>query len=452
MNKIELKRDIYEKLVEWKKEDGMDKVLELEGPRQVGKTYILKKFAQTYHKSTYINLVESSGKEFLKCWSMASDWVPGQKRIERPMLRALELFDSEFKDTEEHLVIIDEIQESAEIYSMIREFAREFDTHFIVTGSYLGKTREKEFFHAAGDIVSLQMETLTFGEFLGALGRRELYENCSLYGESTHDVYDQLREDFEIYMKIGGYPEVIITYLRTKDIPKCLDKIESLINIFIKESTKYFESELEIDIFDKIFSSIALTMLKEKKGSNDLVSDFSKIVFAEESRRITKRTTNAAISWLYLSHQIGYCSKSINCNHLEINDNVRFYFTDLGVANLFLTKTGEIPETVEGILCENFVYLELVRRIQRKEIAGLVPWFAVATDTGGELDFYCRSLSNFTNYGIEVKRGTEATKTANYLLEKKLIDKLYVLKNTYGGISGDKYTVPIYLVEKISFK
>ena len=46
---MELKRDIYEKLLDWKKRDS-HKVLELRGARQVGKTYILNKFAQENYK------------------------------------------------------------------------------------------------------------------------------------------------------------------------------------------------------------------------------------------------------------------------------------------------------------------------------------------------------------------------------------------------------------------
>ena len=71
------------------------------------------------------------------------------------------------------MVVIDEIQESARVYSLIRQFAREFQCHFVVTGSYLGKTVEKEYFLPAGDTVELRMDTLSFAEFLGALGKRE---------------------------------------------------------------------------------------------------------------------------------------------------------------------------------------------------------------------------------------------------------------------------------------
>ena len=47
---MELKRTIYNKLLEWKKEDS-EQVLQLEGARQVGKTYILQKFAKENYKN-----------------------------------------------------------------------------------------------------------------------------------------------------------------------------------------------------------------------------------------------------------------------------------------------------------------------------------------------------------------------------------------------------------------
>lgn len=161
--------------------------------------------------------------------------------------------------------------------------------------------------------------------------------------------------------------------------------------------------------------------------------------------------TNYAISWLYLSHQIGYCSMSVNCSNLDIVDNCRYYFGDLGVAGYFLKLTGEPQEVIEGVLCENFVYLGLMERIRRREIAGQVPWFAIDNKTSGELDFYCRSRLDGKNYGIEVKRGKEPSNTGNALLERGSLEFLYNLKKTYGGIHEKKYTVPVYLVNRIRF-
>ena len=77
---MELKRNIYGKLLEWKNAD-TGRVLELKGARQVGKTYILKKFGkENFQKMIYINMAEQSGKNFLKCIAIASEWEPGKTR------------------------------------------------------------------------------------------------------------------------------------------------------------------------------------------------------------------------------------------------------------------------------------------------------------------------------------------------------------------------------------
>ena len=448
---MELKRDIYKELLAWKSKSN-HKVLELEGARQVGKTYILEKFAKKeYQSHVYINMIGSSGKDFLQCLETAASWEPGKKRENNPVYKAFQLYDPDFSDCEDLLIGIDEIQESSVVYSKIREFARDFKAHFIVTGSYLGKTREKEYFLSAGDTEVLTMTTLTFPEFLDAFHRRGLYESIDLYGGSDHAGYDELKSYFHIYLQIGGYPEVVTTYLESRSIPDCEAMISNLIQIFVKESSRYFDSPLELQMFEKIFSSIAATLLKEKKGTPDLTTDLTKIIFKEESGRITKKMTNYAISWLFLSHQIGYCSMSVDCSNLDIVDNCRYYFNDLGVAGYFLKLTGEPLSIIEGVLCENFVYLELVRRIRKQEIAGQVPWFAIDKRTSGELDFYVRSRIDNMDYGLEVKRGKNRANTANALLERGKLDFIYQLKNTYGGIEDRKYSVPLYLCGRIPF-
>ena len=448
---MELKRDIYKELLAWKSKSN-HKVLELEGARQVGKTYILEKFAKKeYQSHVYINMIGSSGKDFLQCLETAASWEPGKKRENNPVYKAFQLYDPDFSDCEDLLIVIDEIQESSVVYSKIREFARDFKAHFIVTGSYLGKTREKEYFLSAGDTEVLTMTTLTFPEFLDAFHRRGLYESIDLYGGSDHAGYDELKSYFHIYLQIGGYPEVVTTYLESRSIPDCEAMISNLIQIFVKESSRYFDSPLELQMFEKIFSSIAATLLKEKKGTPDLTTDLTKIIFKEESGRITKKMTNYAISWLFLSHQIGYCSMSVDCSNLDIVDNCRYYFNDLGVAGYFLKLTGEPLSIIEGVLCENFVYLELVRRIRKQEIAGQVPWFAIDKKTSGELDFYVRSRIDNMDYGLEVKRGKNMANTANALLERGKLDFIYQLKNTYGGIEDRKYSVPLYLCGRIPF-
>lgn len=114
-------------------------------------------------------------------------------------------------------------------------------------------------------------------------------------------------------------------------------------------------------------------MIKESKGSSDRISELSKIIFKDESDRITKKSVNQAIAWLYRSHIIGYCDRISECNLMDVSYHSRFYFRDIGVARHFLRIAGADQATVEGIINENFVYFYLERLIRERKLAGTSP-------------------------------------------------------------------------------
>lgn len=447
---LELKRDIYEKLLEWKKTES-GRVLELRGARQVGKTYILDKFARENYKIyIYINMAQTSGKDFLECLNKSTAWEPGEPRKEYPLHDAFFLFDSRFRDDKDTIVVIDEIQESSQVYSLIRQFAREFDCHFVVTGSYLGKTLSKEYFQPVGDLDILTLYTLSFEEFLMAFDKRQLYQEIDLYGGSSHAEYDELRQYYDIYCYIGGYPAVVKTYLETNSLENCNTEISRVIHIFTEESQAYFNNVLDMNLFSQLLPAIAHTMVKEKTGSQDLMTELSKIVFKEESSRITKRSVNQAAAWLYRSHIINFCGKANDCNPMDVSMNSRFYFLDVGVCRYFMDMAGADSATLRGVVSENFVYIDLLKRIYALKIAGTAPMFGTYKE--GEIDFLVNSRENYKNYGVEVKAGKTEGKTAQMLLKDNKVEAVYFLKgNTYGGIADRKITVPIYLVHRVRF-
>lgn len=72
-----LKRIIYDQLLDWKN-DTSHSTLEVSGARQVGKTYIINKFAdENFRHKIYINLFEQSGQQFMECYKQATSWTPG---------------------------------------------------------------------------------------------------------------------------------------------------------------------------------------------------------------------------------------------------------------------------------------------------------------------------------------------------------------------------------------
>ena len=80
---MDFKRDIYDSLLQWKRSNS-GKVLEVSGARQVGKTYILTKFGKENYKNfIYINMMQTSGQEFMICLDKAARWEPGEEQSDQ---------------------------------------------------------------------------------------------------------------------------------------------------------------------------------------------------------------------------------------------------------------------------------------------------------------------------------------------------------------------------------
>lgn len=452
-----LKRKIYDRLVEWKN-DKSHSTLEVNGARQTGKTYIINKFAdENFKHKIYINLFDLSGKQFMECYQKATEWVPGSRRPEFPLHEAVRLYEPSFQDCGDTVIIIDEIQESSEIYNRIREFTRQFQARFIITGSYLGRVLEPEFHYASGDITKLRIYTLSFEEFLEALDG-ELYQAWRSLplpeaDDNCPEVYDRLRLAYDQYCQIGGYPKVVEAYLERRDILEAQKELVRIIQIFLEESMRYFKDITDISVFTNIFLSICRILLREKKGlEEDSVSEeLQKLVTKNYSSNLSKETCNRAISWLYHSGIIGFCGKIIEMDFLDFKPGRRCFFMDPGVAAYYLNRVGTTEAAVNGTLNENYVFINLLKRQDfPEEITFEMPAFA--TYKGGEIDYVVQTIRGHRRYLVEVKSGKGRAATALKALEAGKADYLLYLKgNTKGGMEGKIFTLPLYMLEQFEF-
>ncbi|MCM1233560.1 MAG: AAA family ATPase [Ruminococcus flavefaciens] len=448
-----LKRKAYDELVAWKKRPGHS-TLEVSGARQVGKTYIVSRFAdEQYRNKIYINLLEISGELFLERYQeLWQDMKEGQV-YDNPVYELIKRYQPNFIDSEDTIVIIDEIQESADIYNRIREFTRALRCDFIVTGSYLGRILNREFKYSSGDLDALEIHTLNFEEFLTAVGRFDLYEDTDIFGGGDAGAYQELQRLYSDYCQIGGYPSVVLRYLEDASLKDCQTELLKIIRLFTNESRRYFEDILDDAVYDNIFSGVARILAKEKKGFDEdsFSEELQKIVVKDYSSNISKASVNRAIDWLYSSGIVGFVGKVIECNILDFKAKARCYFMDVGLTNYFLLRAGCPKSLITGIVNENFVYLDLRRRITHpSEIALETPAFA--TLGTGEIDFYAKALGSERTYALEVKSGKQAAPTGLKALDDGKVDCLLLLKgNTKGGKNGNIFTIPIYLFSKFMF-
>lgn len=448
-----LKRKVYKDLLDWKQQNCL--TLEVSGTRQAGKTFIINKFAdEQFARKLYINMLENSGNEFLICLDRATRWEPGKDRPLRPLHDAFLLYDKTFVDDLDTVVIIDEIQESPRTYNLIREFTRSFQCRFIVTGSYLGRILNPEFKLSAGDLTSLRIETLTFEEFVDAFGEGELFSRTGLYGTSDPASYERLKELYDQYCQTGGYPAVVTRYLETGSLQKARETLEDVIRLFCAESVRYFQDILDVAVYDNLFCSVSRLLVREKKGldADSFSESLQKLVVHEYDSNISKAVCNRAINWLQSAGILDFAGKITECRILDFKARSRCFFTDLGLTRYFLQKAGADKAAIDGILQENFVFLELRRRMERLgELALETPAFA--TYKGGEIDFFAKSLlGHECRYGIEVKSGKGQAATGQKALDDQKPDYLVMLKgNTMGGRTEKVLTIPIYLFSRFRF-
>jgi len=436
MNLEYFKRDIYQDMLLWKSSLSRHKTsLEVEGARQVGKSFIVKKFAEENFKKAYhIDLFTQKDRqkiEFASAQMMST-------------LEMFQLFFSDFVDDSESVLVIDEVQDYPRAYNLLQEMALRFKTNLIVTGSFLGKTLSRDYVKIGAERKTLIMRSLSFPEFLNIFGEREMYDEIDLYGGSSPDQYEQLRKRFKLYMFIGGYPRVVKEILEGGSLVLADQKLEEVFELFVEDSERYFTDILELDILRPMFDAVARFLLWDKRGSVKFRDVLSTLEFGKVT---TQQTLLRCLSWLEHAHIVLPCGEYQNLDTKLARPKARYYFEDIGLARyLFNRVGGGYESTKTGRLLENYVFrCVLDKRILR----GNRPYCATSGDY--ELDFFDIVSDGEKGYrvAIEVKSSDEKGKSASDLLKAGKLDYIVYARGTgYGGRAENVLTIPVFLFER----
>ena len=104
-----LERNAYNQLLKWKQRVN-HATLEVSGARQVGKTYIVNKFAdEQYKRKIYINLLDFTGELFLEKYEDLRNEIKNGLVCDNPVYELIRRVNPDFEDTPDTIVIIDEI-------------------------------------------------------------------------------------------------------------------------------------------------------------------------------------------------------------------------------------------------------------------------------------------------------------------------------------------------------
>ncbi|WP_290081500.1 ATP-binding protein [Bacteroides acidifaciens] len=345
-------RNIIEQLREWKNKEGR-KPLILAGARQVGKTYILRKFGEEeFDNVVYVNCEDNV---------LAKNLFVQDYNMQRIVL-ALGAIAGQSIEARKTLIILDEIQEAPRGLSVLKYFCENAPQyHVAVAGSLLGITMHRGESFPVGKVDILHIYPMTFDEFLLAKGNRQLVDILRSKDWVTikllkSEYIKALRE----YYFVGGMPEAVGKFIETNDAVKVREIQKNILYTYQKDISKHVPTS-ESNRINMVWQSMPSQLVKENK----------KFIYGVAKPGGRAKDFEVAIQWL-MDAGLVYKVERVN----EAKMPLKFY-VDISSFKLFLLDCGllgamsETPpekllvaengmEESKGAFTENYVMSQLV--------------------------------------------------------------------------------------------
>ena len=230
-----LKRKIAD-LIEQHLKNESERILLIDGARQVGKTYIIRYVGKKlFHNFIEINMLEDSvGDRLFENATTVDDFYLRVSTIKGELM-------GDMKDT---LIFIDEIQAYPHLLTMLKFLRDDNRFTYIASGSLLGVTLSETTSIPIGSIRKVRMFPLDFEEFLYASGMNEFavailrkkFENRESLDEAMHG---RMMDLFKRYLLVGGLPAAVNAYLETKNIQTVREIQREIHEYYAADASKY---------------------------------------------------------------------------------------------------------------------------------------------------------------------------------------------------------------------
>lgn len=377
------------KLLAWKNSP-YRKPLILKGVRQVGKTWILKEFGKLYYKNiAYFNFDEN--REY-------KQFFEATKNVER-ILQNLMLASGQKIEPENTLIIFDEVQDCPEVINSMKYFCENAPQyHVACAGSLLGITLAKPSSFPVGKVNFMQINPMTFTEFLLANGD----ENLAKYIEQIDKIepipnafFNPLYEKLKMYYVTGGMPESVLMWTKARDVNAMQETLFEIITAYERDFAKH-PNVSEFPKISMIWHSIPSQLARENK----------KFLYKVVKNGARAREYEDALQWL-VSAQLVYKIYRSTAPSLPIAayDDVsafKIYLADVGLlrrlAQLAPTAFAEgnrLFTEFKGALTENYVLQALLTQFE------VMPRYWSQTNPPYEVDFLIQRENDI--FPIEVK-------------------------------------------------
>ena len=394
-----IKRSALKYLEDWA-QSADRKPLVLRGARQVGKTSLVKEFANGFDVYLSLNLERLEDK-------MLFD---EQHNVHR-LLDDIYLYCKEKKKKGKALLFIDEIQNSPKAVSMLRFFYEDIPDLFVIAaGSLLESLIDKSISFPVGRVEFLAIRPLSFIEFLNGLG--ESFD-AELIEEIRADaVHDRIMNLFYNFCLIGGMPAAVVKYSQNRDVLAVDNVYESLIASYNDDVLKYARNESLANVISYVISnglSHAASRITFERFNN---SNYRSREVGEAFRTIEKTML------LELVYPTGQSQLPIQTS---TSKKPKLIWLDTGLVNYVvgirnsIFSVSEITDSWRGKIAEQIVAQELIST-NWKVSAKRIFWERNALNATAEIDF----LFSYNGLAIpiEVKSGHNAKlKSLHYYME-----------------------------------
>ncbi len=384
-----MERLILKDLIAWKNSP-YRKPLILKGVRQVGKTWILKEFGKRcYENTAYFNFDEN--EEYKQFFETSKD-------VNR-ILQNLMFASGQSIKPEKTLIIFDEVQDCPKVINSMKYFCENApEYHIACAGSLLGIALAKPSSFPVGKVNFMQIDPMTFAEFLTANGD----ENLVKYMESIERIeplpdafFNPLYEKLKMYYVTGGMPESVLMWTQARDVSAMQNTLSDIIDAYERDFAKHPDVS-EFPKISMIWKSIPSQLARENK----------KFLYKVVKEGARAREYENALQWLVdarLVHKI-YRSSTPGLPMSAYDDLSAFkiYLADVGVlrrlaqlAPTAFTEGNRLFTEFKGSLTENFVLQTLLTQFE------VTPRYWAQNNPPYEVDFLIQRENEI--FPVEVK-------------------------------------------------
>ena len=342
-----MKRKIMRKLEEWKGRSNGETAIMIDGARRVGKSYIVKEFAETHYKS-YIMI------DFYLAEQVVKDFFENEiLDLDNFFLLLQNYFHVDLYERKS-VIIFDEVQECSRARSMIKYLVADGRYDYIETGSLLSIKRNTENIMVPSEEEKLKMYPMDFEEFLWAVGEEKLMDYIrKCYAEKREleqTMHRKIMTLFRQYLIVGGMPQAVNKYVDTKNF-KMVDKVKrTILEMYRDDIIKH--AGRDADKVLRVFDYIPAQLQEQNKRF--------RIVNADGSSSARLRNYEESLFWLKEAMTVNFCHNTteptIGLRSREDRSDFKCYLGDTG---LLLSHTFGEKEMAEEEIYNKILFDKL---------------------------------------------------------------------------------------------